>query len=38
MGELNTPTEKHIIKGRWKDVYTGFPPKQLSLYDGIRYK
>lgn len=36
--ELNPPTEKHIIKGHHKDIYTGFPPRQLSLYDGIKYK
>lgn len=36
--ELNPPTEKHIIKGHHKDIYTGFPPRQLSIYDGIKYK
>lgn len=38
LSELNPPTEKHYIKGKYKDVYTGYPTKQLSIYDGIRYK
>ena len=38
LNQLNPPTEKHIIKGHHKDIYTGLPPRTVSLYDGIKYK
>lgn len=38
INELNTPVYSKLIKGKYRDMFTGFRPKANSLYDGIKKK
>ena len=38
ISELNPPVYSKLVKGKHRDIYTGFRPKANSLYDGIRKK